>query len=362
MDTCISHASAIMLLREARVTTGATLRKTRLTAVPSRTRGQRLSTDSLAASGFDSVRHRLRVDALDIISSSSHARSFAKGVCSHVCSSKLAPGSILRVSSQLNDTTLLVAGPALCILEAAETFVEQIAEGLVTKQIALARLVALCSEFCGTYSRDHAMPRTGECHYKLEQLTNTAEIKTQLGALSRTRGLALALEAVNLSFDNSASPIETLQRMMLCLPVECGGLGIMPAEMNGVVDKSAQYAGLVNFESMRADLMWRLFKVAIEHLGSEWHDRDDVLFLDAKRIQDYQTLGWVVHPSTFADVRSQAAFNRFALRVCSSLEERGYHGIAGMVMELTSDDAFLARQAALLSVLLPPVTRYDKVA
>ena len=149
---------------------------------------------------------------------------------------------------------------------------------------------------------------------------------------------------------------------MFCLPVEYGGLGIMSAELNGSVGQNEQYSTLVNFESMRADLMWRLFKVAIEHLGSEWHDRDDVLSLDAKRIQDYQTLGWVVHPSTFADVRSQAAFNRFALRVCSSLEERGYHGVLGQVMETMANDSFQTSQAALLSTLLPPVTRYDKVA
>lgn len=359
MDICISHDSAIGLLREARSTTGATLVPTQLTTLPHRARGIHVRLDRVETLGMSSIKARADAGRLDIISPSASRRICSTGIQSHSYKGPIPSGEVLCVSRF--GESLYVVGPALCFVHAAQVLSDAIAEGELAEWQAVARLVAFGAEMCGTYARDAISPKTGPCTFRLLPLIAADELRRRLQELHGLRGVSLARKAAALVFDGSASPMETLHRMMLSLPSEYGSLGLLEPSMNRQVDIDPRLAHLLSSPKIRADLSWERLRVAVEHLGEEWHDLSGRTPLDARRIQDYQTLGWVVHPTTFEDVRTPGAYNAFALRLCRSLEDRGLGGTVSAAKLLLEDGEFLARQAMLLAMLLPPVTHYDNL-
>lgn len=359
MDIVISHASAIRLIREARETPGATIEKTDLMSVPKKPRQARLTVRQLNALGFESLCPAPGDRTIDLFAPDAAHRYRLRGTRTHVLSGDVPVGSIMRIRRTSDAPSVLVAGPALCVALAASLFLEDIRNRKMERWRAVVRLVELCAELCGTYSRNPFHPRSGQCTFGLEPFTTADDIHSGLLKLRGIDGLALAREAANYAFDGSASPMETLHWMMLCLPSSLGGLALSKPFMNEPIKVDEIRRPFINYVGIRPDLSWILLKIAIEHDGEEWHDLGGRRVLDAKRIQDYQTLGWVVLPATFDDVRRQSSYNAFAMRLCRLMEERGERGVLKRVKGQLKDESFTLRQAILLSMLLPPVGRYS---
>ena len=358
MDIVISHASAIRLIREARETPGATLERTALTRVPRKPRRTRLTArklSSLSPFSADLGREGAR---LDLLVPDATSRYQLRGVASHVLSVPLPQGQLLRARHDSQGASVLVTAPSLCVAQMAGVLLERVREGRLERWQAVVKLVELCAELCGTYSRNPQSPKTSPCAFGLAPVCSAAEIRSGLELLHDIDGLSLAREAARHVFDGSASPMETLHRMMLCLPGELGGLVLPKPQMNCPIDAKGPVAPLLSHAGMRPDLSWVELKIAVEHDGEEWHDMKGRRVLDARRIQDYQTLGWVVLPATFEDVRRQSSYNAFALRLCGLMDARGLAGTSTRVRRLLQDEEFLARQALLLAMLLPPIERY----
>ena len=140
--------------------------------------------------------------------------------------------------------------------------------------------------------------------------------------------------------------------LMLCLPDKYGGIGLEYPNLNANIPRDDSVGHVTHFESMRPDLGWPGPRVAIEYDGGN-HSDFGVRAVDARRIQDYQVLGWKAFPATFADARGQGAFNRFAWHIVEALDPTGERGIVDGMARLMRDAAFLERQARLLAVLLP---------
>lgn len=360
MDYFIGHSQALRIIREARRTPGLELVPCKETSVRGLPVGRRFTWGQFKVEGISSLSEfdELRCPCLLVPSNKDRLR--ARGVKSFELAGELPPGAFLELIGKEGSVTMpsahryFVASPALALLQSAAEMGRIAGERRMTEGEATIRLTALAMELCGTYSRDSDRPREGMCEFRRPIIARPAQMRAFLGQLENRDGLTLARAAASLAEGPSASPMETLHYLMLCLPGSLGGLGLPRALLNHRVDMRQMTKGIAHHIRMKPDLSWPDAGVAIEHLGWEWHDADEALMLDAHRIQDYQAAGWQAYPATFADSRSQAAYNCFARHVVDALDPHGASGLWDGMERLMHDGAFLERQARLLRLVRPP--------
>lgn len=366
MDYFIARDHAIRLIREVRRTKGLSLAPRSSTHLPAHPQRTHLTLSKLAVEGIRSLEDFDEDHPACLASPSKGSRFFAAGIRSMVLSGPLPRGSFLTIGQDgrypegpalPEGSAYHVTSPALCMLSMAELLQQRMRAGTVDEQRALVRLIGLGLEMCGTYARDPERPASGDPAYDLQCVCRADDVRRQLGELSRRRGLRLALRAARHVVDGSGSPMESLHLMMLSLPESLGGLALPVPAMNRAIERTETGGHMTHFDHMRPDLSWPESRVAIEHDGDGGHSAPKNRATDARRIQDYQSLGWRVFPTTFADVRTQQSFNRFAWHVVEALDPTGSKGLHDRMARLMADATFLSLQARLLQMLLPPVER-----
>ena len=372
MDYFIFGSSAIRLHREARRNNGIRLVASDITRIPRAASGRAFSTDGFSIPEIAVLCPESTRSPIDLLVPKASDRIRANGVRCSVRSGELPTGSYLQLEfddsvfhrgaglANINQNRYYVDSPELTVVTMAGHLAHRVHAGRISNQMAFVSLFELCAEMCGTYARHPMLPRSGECAFWTKPIASSEAIRSTIESLSHMDGLALAKKVAPWIFDNSASPMETLHFGAVSLAPRFGGLSIDRPKMNTPLFPTEQQRRLMRHQTLRPDLSWPELKVAIEHNGREWHDfagkRDD----DDARIQDYQLCGWKVFPVRYRDVRNQTQFNKFALRLCKSLEEASGKNVMRRVTALMRDDDFLQRQAALLSMLLPPVMHYGE--
>ena len=187
----------------------------------------------------------------------------------------------------------------------------------MASKLDLASLIAYGDELCGLYAFNPCAERGIEQRamplVKTEQLAQF--IATARGCYGRKR----AAQAVRYLVDRSASPMETTDEMMLCLPYKLGGYCIAPPTMNHEVILDARSRRIAKKSRLYIDLCWEDAKMAIEHQGQRDHTDSKAFSADRARINALCMMGYDAIELTSGQVADLFSFEEIARRVAKSL-------------------------------------------
>lgn len=322
---------------------------------------------TLSSLGLDGLCTALVKDAdkpIDLWVPSAGSRIRAKGIRSHVCSTPLPKRSFdILLPADNNPLNLpnhiqvLVDSPQLAFATAAQQLQRALTKGGITEIDARSRLLKIGLEDCSTYSLDPWQPQLGNCAFNCAPCLTADDLRRYLGQLHHFDGCTLAREVSKWVFDGSASPMESLINAAYSLPTRMGSLCLgNPVANKTIALSEVEHMKLNHIDHITPDLLWEALRIVIEYLGVDPHSNSAAHQEDMNRIQDYQSLGYIVFPVLYEHVRTPEAFNELALRVAAAMEQRGLHGAQAHVERLVADQEFLARQRSLFAIMLPAVS------
>ena len=134
--------------------------------------------------------------------------------------------------------------------------------------------------------------------------------------------MELARKALRYVVEGSASPMETVDVMLLCLPVRHGGYGLPVADMNLEVPLGGIAASIANKQTCRCDLCWLDEHLIVEHQGLYDHDNSNAYSSDRARIDALKAEGYNVLELTSSIVHDLNAFEGIALFVARVFGKR----------------------------------------
>lgn len=281
-------------------------------------------------------------DSVHLLVPSASSRSRGKSATFHVWSRTLPAHSLCR----LNDT-LFASTPEFVLLQMAaqnyrsegliDDFVkkDQAARELL-KQIGsnetpvyddpfawerksrLVSMALVATEFAGFYRLPTALHDT---LYREKPLVTLQDQYAFLGANSNLYGVSRIRRALALSFDRSASPMESALALMLSLPVEFGGFGLPKPELNKSVP-TKQFASMWDGGPfITPDLQWEDYKVAVEYESDEFHNRlgTSRADSDAVRANVLTAMGYAVFRATKGTIQSISNIMRLARQVAQTM-------------------------------------------
>ena len=190
---------------------------------------------------------------------------------------------------------------------------------LYCQQHDLASSVQLGLELCGTYTRSAYSGHECFTSYDLGRLTDASSIR---GFLSRNPGIYGAKRATRYARylqDGSASPMETVLYLLLCLPASEGGYGLPLPELNADLP-IIQYLGSQHKPGIRyGDLVFKSARVVLEYQSREHHDTPDKIEADEDRRDDIQAAGYTVMFITPSRIKDFDRFEAVAQRLAHYL-------------------------------------------
>lgn len=199
----------------------------------------------------------------------------------------------------------LMSSPEFCFLQMAS-------------RMSLVELILLCFELCGTYYLvDNAPAKRREA-----PLTSVAKLRAFVEAASNAPGRARALRALRYGRDGSASPMETMLAMLLCLPYGLGGYGLGWPELNYRVDVPASMRKLADRTYCECDLCWPDASLCVEYDSKLYHTDPERQESDARRRNTLVSLGFTVVTVSRRQVMDGGAFNRLAHQVAKKTGKR----------------------------------------
>lgn len=292
MTLCLCNISTVEYLRSARVLPRAVMRSLSV----ERFAPCASDVELLARGGFACLSMPVHL----LVPRASDRRRLKRATC-HACSEALVPGSILRIARDVCS-----ASPELCFLHLASS-------------LTLPRLVRLGFELCGSYRLSASNPAG---FVKGDPLTSVAELGRFLEAAGSARGAVLAKRALGYVLDGSASPMETILVMLLCLPPRWGGYGLPAPRMNARVDvtKRARMASARGYYV--CDLLWPAQNVAVEYDSDAYHTGAERIASDASRRNALSYLGIAVVTVTRAQVLDCGGMDKTARAIAKLLGKR----------------------------------------
>ncbi|WP_232050799.1 hypothetical protein [Arabiibacter massiliensis] len=212
------------------------------------TPGRRVSAEEvsrldLGRLGVASPVHVVVADAND--------RSQAAGIACHVRSGRFPAGAFVRI-----EEGLYVESPEEAFLR-------------VATELTLAALVRFGLLLCGTYV--HNREGNGFRKRKGGPLTTVEALRRRVEKARGERGFNKAARALRFVANGSASPMETILCMALCLPRMLGGYGFELPRLNYWID-AGPARGLLGRDHFECDLYWPRCKTAIEYDSREFHE------------------------------------------------------------------------------------------
>ena len=184
---------------------------------------------------------------------------------------------------------------------------------LMARELDLFELIAYGHELCGTYAFDDSSPRG--MSQRSVQLATVGDLERCLETAGGAAGVRKARRALPFIIEGSASPMETIDSMLLCLPYRYGGYGLRPPLLNYRIEFGPQACRVAMRGSCRADMCWPDLKFAVEHQG--WHDHagSKEYSSDRSRINALKVEGYEVIEITGGISGNLAAFEEIALEI-----------------------------------------------
>ncbi|MBR3328037.1 MAG: hypothetical protein IKG22_12020 [Atopobiaceae bacterium] len=149
---------------------------------------------------------------------------------------------------------------------------------LLARLLSVEELALFGLELCGTYVIDKDDPRGFVSDTKPE--TTLKELTEFLEGCPHAPGIRVAKQALRYVADNSASPMESILVLMLCLPRRLGGFDVPIPELNLW---ASEILGHAVKDDRKIDLVWRKLKFAFEFDSVLDHTGRDRIVGDAIR-------------------------------------------------------------------------------
>lgn len=219
-----------------------------------RVRADEVARLDLARFGISAPAHVVVADAND--------RSQAAGLACHVRSGGFPAGTFVRV-----EEGLYVESPEESFLRAAA-------------ELSLAALVRFGLLLCGSYV--HEKDGDGFRKRLNGPLTTVEALRRRVEKGRGERGFNKAARALRFVANGSASPMETILCMALCLSRMLGGYGFELPLLNHWID-AGPARGLLGRDHFECDLYWPRCKTAIEYDSREFHEGAEAETRDSAR-------------------------------------------------------------------------------
>ena len=214
----------------------------------------------------------------------------------HVWSGPVPDGSFYDLG-----TGLYVCSPQFLFLQTAATH-------------SLAQTIAYGDELCGTYSFDPFSERGMRSRKRLMSL---AALRSYTNAAHGCPGHRQACRALQYMVENSASPAETKDEMLICLPFRYGGYNVLVPELNPEFPLSPAAARFVHKSVLYPDLFWENANLAIEHYGWYDHSGETKSTSDRARVNALKEMGLEVIELTADQVGDLVVFETIVLRIAA---------------------------------------------
>lgn len=151
------------------------------------------------------------------------------------------------------------------------------------KESSLMQLITIGYELCGSYGLS-AQSDSG--FLRREPRSNPQLIERYLEKCDGIHGVKAAKRASSYIAKGSASPMESLPSMLLCLPPSLGGFGLPRPELNFPIETNE--GGIV---MRRCDLYWPDQQFALEYDSDTFHSDASKLHLDSSRRSTLEKAG-----------------------------------------------------------------------
>lgn len=151
------------------------------------------------------------------------------------------------------------------------------------KESSLIQLITIGYELCGSYGLS-AQSDSGSL--RREPRSNPQFIERYLEKCDGIHGVKAAKRASSYIAKGSASPMESLLSMLLCLPPSLGGFGLPRPELNFPIETNE--GGIV---MRRCDLYWPNQRFALEYDSDTFHSDASKLHLDSSRRSTLEKAG-----------------------------------------------------------------------
>lgn len=143
------------------------------------------------------------------------------------------------------------------------------------KELSLIQLITIGYELCGSYGLS-AQSSSG--FLRREPRSNPQLIERYLEKCEGIHGVKAAKRASSYLVKGSASPMESLLSMLLCLPPSLGGFGLPRPELNYPIETNEGSVAM-----RRCDLCWPDQQFALEYDSDTFHSDESKLHLDSSR-------------------------------------------------------------------------------
>lgn len=255
-----------------------------------------------------------------------------KRLVSHVFGGNVPYGSFLDI------------GHNICICTPMHAFLG------VSAKAELLDAIRIGMELCGTYSQWRLEPNimgdpyylerkeTRACTFDVPPVMRTKNALAFADRLSGIRGSAGAKRALKWVLDNSASPMETVIYLLLCLPKRLGGYGLPKPTLNPKITISNPDG----VKERYPDLFWLGKNIDVEYNSDSAHSGEWSRYRDSKREIELTVANVKVLPLTRPQLMNVDEFDAFAqgLRKMLGVRARGV------------DDGWVHRRAYLRRELL----------
>lgn len=197
---------------------------------------------------------------------------------------------------------------------------------LMSHYLSLTGLMLVGMELCGHYRLMSASSRqpltSSRTLYDKQALTSTAHLARYLERCKGIGGIKEARRALRYLANDSASPMESVVYLLLCLPRSLGGFAIRRPILNAkrAVNRSAKSFTLA--DHLVPDLYWPQYHLDVEYDSDEFHSDDASLQAGARRTLALRSMNVEVFSLTYDVVNDTTAFEEFARMVTKRLGQR----------------------------------------
>ena len=143
------------------------------------------------------------------------------------------------------------------------------------KELSLIQLITIGYELCGSYGLS---VQSSSGFLRREPRSNPQLIERYLEKCEGIHGVKAAKRTSSYLIKGSASPMESLLSMLLCLPPSLGGFGLPRPELNCPIETNEGSVAI-----RRCDLCWPDQQFALEYDSDTFHSDASKLHLDSSR-------------------------------------------------------------------------------
>lgn len=274
----ISHASALEFWRHHDLSRAGGIKRTRrgslrgatssVSAIRSLVRNASPTSGRIYGARPDmslsSCLNNLQIEELPlhVMVDSSNKRERRGGVVTHLYEQPLPEGSLCKISDDV-----YVASPELTLCQMATL-------------LPPVDVLELCLEFCSGYCLN---PETERGFDDRPALTSSSRLATFVHQFKGRRGARRIKPLLPYVIDDSASPMESIVLMLLCLPSRLGGRQLPLPEHNVAIPITERARSHTRRKTLVCDLYWKEFRLDAECDSTKHHSSKQQLGIDSNR-------------------------------------------------------------------------------